>query len=122
MTACEPPCALLGGRAESLCPTRGFQDGFGPILGALLDKGYGGQRGAGESLDAFMAPGRSLPPAVRTVSENGSRRFYSGQNIRLTLFQTGIEESPTVVGVSITLIYSKEAYEQKQESAHGLAD
>ena len=40
---------------------------------------------AGESPGAFVAPGRSLPPAVRAVSGNGDRRFSGRLGLRLAL-------------------------------------
>ena len=68
-------CVPRSREGQSPCPSQRIETGFGPlfplfgertlpILGSLR----GTKEKAGESPGAFVAPGRSLPPAVRAVS------------------------------------------------------
>ena len=62
------------------------------------------EKSAGESPGAFVAPGRSLPPAVRAVSGDGGWRFFGRATIRLTLIMRKETENPVVVGFLMALI------------------
>ena len=59
-------CAPFGAEASPSAEP-GLEAEFGPLSGVFP----GTKEKAGESLGAFMAPGRSLPPAVRAVSGVG---------------------------------------------------
>ncbi len=56
---------------------------------------------------AFVAPGQSLPPAVRAVEEIGGRRFSGRLKWRLTLISRKAPKNTAVAKVSMTLL-SKE--------------
>ena len=78
VTACGPLCGPMTGGAESLPLPAGFRPVWagcgrrcGTRLPALLERNRRTKGKAGESPGAFVAPGRSLPPAVRAVSGNG---------------------------------------------------
>ena len=81
VTACEPLCASISGGAETL-PLPAVSGRIWPVVPPLWRRPIRGichpitdlrrtKGKAGESLGAFMAPGRSLPPAVRAVSGVG---------------------------------------------------
>ena len=72
--------------------------------GARADENRGVEKSAGESPGAFVAPGRSLPPAVRAVSGDGGWRFFGRATIRLTLIMRKETENPVVVGFLMALI------------------
>ena len=59
---------------------------------------------AGERTGAFVAPVRSQLPAVRAVPEDGSRRFFGGDVICLTLIFGKEPEKPAVAGFIVTLV------------------
>ena len=81
VTACEGLCASISGGAETL-PLPAVSGRIWPVVPPLWRRPIRGicrpvtdlrrtKEKAGESPGAFMAPGRSLPPAVRAVSGVG---------------------------------------------------
>ena len=91
----EPLCALFRQRAAAMHPRRS-----GPRFGNLRRP----KEKAGERTGAFVAPVRSQLPAVRAVPEDGSRRFFGGDVICLTLIFGKEPEKPAVAGFIVTLV------------------
>ena len=112
---CEPLCRASGGGQASVPHRSKFVALVGPVCGSpqLLPEHASTPKSrvnlpveniAGERTGAFVAPVRSQLPAVRAVPEDGSRRFFGGDVICLTLIFGKEPEKPAVAGFIVTLV------------------